>query len=64
MIIFDCNEINFERRQNAQLRQENIGIVATTNDLVCPLKLLHKLKKSMILTPLRTSLSFVGLMDA
>ena len=38
--------ITFERRKNSQFRQDNKVIVAATNDIICPLKLLLKLKHS------------------
>ena len=38
--------ITFEGRNNFQFRQGNTVIVAATNDIICPLKLLLKLKHS------------------
>jgi hypothetical protein len=37
-------EITFEIRKNAQFRQGNKDIVSTTNDVVCPLRLLRALQ--------------------
>jgi hypothetical protein len=38
--------ITFERRKNSQFCQGNKVTVATTNDIICPLKLFLKLKHS------------------
>jgi hypothetical protein len=48
-IIFESDlssfEITFEIRTNSQFRQGNKVLVATTKDIICPLKCILKLKE-------------------